>query len=56
MYNQLMESPYSGVRMRTRRVCNWQDGQMVRRWATAAFLETGRRFRKIGGYTQRCEC
>ena len=38
-----------GVRMRTRRVCNWPDGQMVLRWATAAFLETEKHFQKIGG-------
>lgn len=48
----LIESPHSGVRMRTRRVCNWQDGQMVLRWATAAFLETEKHFQKIGGYKQ----
>ena len=48
----LIESPNSGVRLRTRRVCNWQDGQMVLRWATAAFLETEKHFQKIGGYKQ----
>jgi len=48
----LIESPHSGVRMRTRRVCNWPDGQMVLRWATAAFLETEKHFQKIGGYKQ----
>jgi putative transposase len=48
----IIESPHSGVRMRTRRVCNWQDGQMVLRWATAAFLETEKNFQKIGGYKQ----
>lgn len=48
----LIESPHSGVRMRTRRVCNWQDGRMVLRWATAAFLETEKHFQKIGGYKQ----
>jgi len=48
----IIESPHSGVRMRTRRVCNWQDGQMVLRWATAAFLETEKHFQKIGGHKQ----
>jgi len=48
----LIESPHSGVRMRTRRVCNWQDGRMVLRWATVAFLETEKHFQKIGGYKQ----
>lgn len=48
----IIESPHSGVRMRTRRVCNWQDGRMVLRWATAAFLETEKNFQRIGGYQQ----
>ena len=48
----IIESPHSGVRMRTRRVSNWQDGDMVLRWATAAFLETEKHFKKIGGYKQ----
>jgi transposase-like protein len=48
----IIESPHSGVRMRTRRVCNWQDGQMALRWATAAFLETEKNFQRIGGYKQ----
>lgn len=48
----IIESPHSGVRMRTRRVCNWRDGQMVLRWATAAFLETEKNFQRIGGYKQ----
>jgi len=48
----IIESPNSGVRMRTRRVCHWQDGQMVLRWATAAFLETETHFQKIGGHQQ----
>jgi transposase-like protein len=48
----IIESPHSGVRMRTRRVCNWQDGQMVLRWATVAFLETEKHFQKIGGHQQ----
>src|SRR3989454_9805298 len=25
----LIESPHSGVRLRTRRVCRWRDGKMV---------------------------
>lgn len=27
----VIESPHSGVRLRTRRVCRWRDGQMVLR-------------------------
>ena len=46
----LIESPHSGVRLRTRRVTNWKQGNMVLRWAAAAYLETEQRFRKILGY------
>jgi transposase-like protein len=46
----LIESPYSGVRLRTRRVCRWRDGKMVLRWAAAALLMTEQSFRKIMGY------
>ena len=46
----VIESPHSGVRLRTRRVCRWRNGQMVLRWAAAALLETEKNFRKIMGY------
>jgi putative transposase len=46
----IIESPHSGVRLRTRRVCRWRDGKMVLRWAAAAFLITEKSFRKIQGY------
>ncbi len=46
----IIESPQSGVRLRTRRICRWRDGRMVLRWAAAAFLITERNFRKIQGY------
>jgi transposase-like protein len=48
----IIESPHSGVRMRTRRVCHWQNGPMVLRWAVAGFLETEKHFQRIGGYKQ----
>jgi len=48
----IIESPNAGVRMRTGRVCNWQDGKMVLRWATAALLETEKHFHRIAGYKQ----
>lgn len=48
----IIESPHSGVRMRTRRVSNWNGGKMVLHWATAAFLETEKHFKRIGGYKQ----
>ena len=46
----LIESPHSGVRMRTRRVSRWKDSQMVLRWVASAFLETEKNFRRIQGY------
>lgn len=48
----LIESPQSGVRMRTRRVTNWQGGAMVQRWAAAAWLATEAHFKRIMGYQQ----
>jgi len=48
----IIESLHSGVRMRTRRVNNWNGGRMVLRWATAAFIETEKHFKRIGGYKQ----
>jgi len=46
----LIESPHSGVRLRTRRVCRWRDGKMVLRWAASALLMTEQHFRRIMGY------
>ena len=46
----LIESPYSGVRLRTRRVCRWRDGKMALRWAASALLITERHFNRIMGY------
>ena len=46
----VIESPHSGVRRGTRRVCRWRNGQMVLRWAATALLETEKNFRKIMGY------
>jgi len=46
----IIESPHSGVRMRTRRVCRWRDGGMVKRWTASAFLRTEKNFKKIMGY------
>ena len=48
----LIESPGSGVRLRTRRVCRWRDGAMVLRWAASAYLATEKGFRRIMGYQQ----
>jgi hypothetical protein len=46
----IIESPHSGVRLRTRKVCRGRDGSMVLRWAAAALLMTEQNFRKIMGY------
>jgi putative transposase len=46
----LIESPQSGVRLRTRRVCRWRDAAMVQRWAAASFLATEKNFRRIMGW------
>lgn len=46
----IIESPHSGVRIRTRRVSRWKNGSMVLRWAASAFLATEKNFRKIQGY------
>lgn len=46
----LIESPYSGVRLRTRRVCRWRDGKMMLRWAASALLVTEQHFNRIMGY------
>ena len=48
----IVESPTSGVRLRTRRVTNWKNGQMVLRWAATAYLETEKSFRRIIGYQE----
>ena len=45
----VIESPHSGGRLRTRKICRWRDGRMVLRWA-AALLMTEQNFRKIMGY------
>lgn len=46
----LIESPQSGLRRRTRRVCRWRDKPMAKRWAAAALLATEKNFRRIMGY------
>ncbi len=48
----VIESPNSGIRSRTRRVKNWQDHGMVVRWAAACLLDMEQRFKRIMGYQQ----
>ena len=46
----LIESPHSGVRKRTRNVCRWRDADMAERCAAAAWLLTEKHFRRIDGH------
>ncbi|MGA3373989.1 MAG: site-specific integrase [Terracidiphilus sp.] len=48
----IIESPHAGVRIRTRRVTNWQNGTMARRWMASALLRTEKKFRRIMGYKE----
>jgi len=46
----IIESPQSGVRQRTRRVTRWRNGAMALRWAATALVETEKNFHRIMGY------
>jgi transposase-like protein len=46
----VIESPTSGVRLRTGRVTHWQSGEMVLRWCASALMATEKNFRRIMGY------
>ena len=48
----LIESPHSGVRKRTRNVCHWRDVDMVERWAASAWLLTQKHFHRIDGHKE----
>ena len=48
----VIESPNSGIRSRTRRVKRWRDHAMVVRWPAASLLDMEKRFRKIMGHQQ----
>ena len=48
----LIESPHSGVRKRTRNVCRWRDADMAERWAASAWLLTETHFRRIDGHQE----
>jgi transposase-like protein len=48
----VIDSSHWGVRQRTGRVTNWQDGEMALRWASAAFAATAKGFRRIMGHQQ----
>jgi putative transposase len=48
----IIESANSGVRTRTNRVVDWQDGAMAIRWAATAFGATESSFRRVAGYSE----
>lgn len=48
----LIESPQSGVRMRTHRVSRWRGEHMVLYWCARSWLETEKSFRRIQGYEE----
>jgi len=46
----IIESPQSGIRKRTRNVTRWRNSDMVQRWAASAWLHTEKKFRKLDGH------
>jgi len=46
----VIESPNSGVRNRTRRVKNGRDPGMVVRWVAASLLDMEQRFKRVMGH------
>src|SRR5712692_938954 len=48
----IIENPNGAVRRQTRRVSRWQDGAMVLRWISSAFLNAEKKFRRVSGYEQ----
>jgi transposase-like protein len=46
----IIESPHAGIRIRTRRITHWQNGNMVLRWMASAFLRTEKHFKRIMGH------
>jgi putative transposase len=46
----IIENPNSTARRKTDRVTYWRDGEMVKRWVAAAFLDAEKSFRRILGY------
>ncbi len=49
----IIESPQSGVRLRTRRICPWRDGRMVLRWARRGVLDHREEFLQDSGLPPR---
>jgi len=47
-----IESANEKVRMVSRNVKRWQNGEQVLRWAAAGFLEAEKKFRTVKGFRQ----
>ena len=45
----LIESPHSGVRLRSGRVSRWRNGPMVLHWVASTFLQTEKHFNRSEG-------
>ena len=45
----IIDSTHSGIRQRPRRVTNWKNGEMARRWAAVACVETEKHDRRVTG-------
>ena len=45
-----IENLNSSVQRYTRNVTRWRGGEMIQRWASAAFLDAEHRFRRLRGY------
>jgi len=45
----IIESPNAGIRRTAGRVSRWESGEMVLRWAAAAFLHVEKRFNRLMG-------
>ncbi len=47
-----IESCFSVTHTVTGRVKRWSNGDMVRRWAVAAFLKAEKKFKRVKGYRE----
>lgn len=47
-----IENLMSAIRRTTRRVSNWKNGSMIRRWVGVTVLEAQKRFRRLKGYRE----
>ncbi len=48
--NDAIENLNSGIAAYARNVKRWQGGSMVLRWASAAIVEAGKKFRRVQGW------